>query len=252
MFTAPPAPEYATKAASRTKSAPSGTNSKDALATSKPPKPAKADAQMPAGTYATARTEKPPRMQATRIQFSISSVRSMRRPASNATTQHANVPTPIQYTCVASAAVGRRRSITKKIAPAATPADAGQPVCRKYRPPYTNAQNPADGLARMYPVNTGSPVATVYRISSVLNSVCKNTETTVTHSSVRPYRTNTAGPSRNSPPPMDSPSTMTPGPTAPNHPSPVGRGGIGSSACTNGASPERVSAVGSMMFSMRC
>src|SRR5688500_8503078 len=124
------------------KSVPSGTKSNDALARSKPPKPAKADAQMPPGTYATASTDRPPRMQATRIQFNISSVRSMRLPASNARTQQANVPTPIQYTCDVSAAVGRRRSITKKIAPAATPADAGQPVCRKYRAPYTHAQNP--------------------------------------------------------------------------------------------------------------
>ena len=38
----------------------------------------------------------------------------------------------------------------------------------------------------MKPVNTGSPVAMVYRISSVLKMVWKNTATVVTQSSVRP------------------------------------------------------------------
>jgi hypothetical protein len=38
----------------------------------------------------------------------------------------------------------------------------------------------------MNPVNAGSPVATVYRISSVLNTVCRKTATVVTQSRVRP------------------------------------------------------------------
>src|SRR5262245_57322318 len=91
----------------------------------------------------------------------------------------------------------------------------------------------------MKPVKIGSPVATVYRISSVLKIVCRKTATDVTHSSEKPYFTNTAGPSRNSPLPIDKPSTMTPGPTTDIQPSPFGTGGAGRSAGTHGSRPER-------------
>src|SRR5215510_1011540 len=73
-------------------------------------------------------------------------------------------------------------------------------------------------------------------MSSVLKMVWKNTATSVTHSSVRPCFTNVAGPSRNSPLPMDTPSTMTPGPHTPIHERPRGIGGSGRSARVHGAS----------------
>jgi hypothetical protein len=72
----------------------------------------------------------------------------------------------------------------------------------------------------MKPVNTGSPVASVYRINSVLKIVWSITATATTHSSDNPCRTNTAGPSRNSPLPTAMPRTITPGPTAFSQPNP--------------------------------
>ena len=47
------------------------------------------------------------------------------------------------------------------MAPDAVAAQAGQPTCRKYSTEYVQAQNVDDGLVRMKPVNTGSPVASV-------------------------------------------------------------------------------------------
>src|SRR5688572_24763783 len=87
-------------------------------------------------------------------------------------------------------------------------------------------------------MNAGSPVASVYRINSVLKMVCSNTATPTTQSSDRPWRTNVAGPSRNSPLPIDTPSTMIPGPTACSHPRPRGVGGTGRSAGVQGSSPD--------------
>ena len=49
----------------------------------------------------------------------------------------------------------------KKIAPADSPAEYGQPTCRRYIATYSHAQNARAGRVRMNPVNTGSPVATV-------------------------------------------------------------------------------------------
>ncbi|HEU4798332.1 MAG TPA: hypothetical protein VFT63_05350, partial [bacterium] len=40
---------------------------------------------------------------------------------------------------------------------------------------------------------------------------------------------------------MERPSTITPGPTTPNHWTPLGRGGAGISATVHGARPERAS-----------
>jgi hypothetical protein len=93
----------------------------------------------------------------------------------------------------------------------------------------------------MKPVNAGSPVASVYRITSVLNTVWRNTATVVTQSRVRPCRTNAAGPRRNSPLPIERPRTMTPGPTTPTHATPLGIGGAGNSAIAHGASPDLAS-----------
>src|SRR5688572_31902122 len=95
----------------------------------------------------------------------------------------------------------------------------------------------------MNPVKTGSPVAMVYRISSTFSSVCSSAATPTTQSSERPYLTKAAGPSRNSPLPRDAPSTITPGPTALNQPSPCGLGGGGSSATFQGSSPVFASGV---------
>src|SRR5688572_23657286 len=78
-------------------------------------------------------------------------------------------------------------------------------------------------------------------MSSVLNTVCRKTDTVVTQSSDSPYRTKTAGPRRNSPLPIDAPSTITPGPTTVSQPSPLGDGGTGSSARVHGSSPDRAS-----------
>src|SRR5689334_20510624 len=89
----------------------------------------------------------------------------------------------------------------------------------------------------MNPVKIGSPVATVYRINSMLKIVCRNTATVVTQSSENPCRTKVAGPSRNSPLPIDKPRTMTPGPTTDIQPKPFGVGAAGSSARENGARP---------------
>ena len=73
-------------------------------------------------------------------------------------------------------------------------------------------------------------------MSSVLKTVWKNTATSVTHSSDRPCLTKVAGPNRNSPLPIDTPSTMTPGPHTPIHDNPRGIGGSGRSAFSQGAS----------------
>src|SRR5262245_55559903 len=62
-----------------------------------------------------------------------------------------------------------------------------------------------------------------------------------THRSDKPCRTNAAGPGRNPPPPIDTPSTITPGPTACSQPNPVGRGGSGNVAGDHGGNPDRVS-----------
>ena len=62
-----------------------------------------------------------------------------------------------------------------------------------------------------------------------------------THNSARPYLTNTAGPRRNSPLPIDRPSASTPGPHTASQPSPRGAGGTGKSAGAHGARPERAS-----------
>ncbi len=93
----------------------------------------------------------------------------------------------------------------------------------------------------MKPVNAGSPVASVYRISSVLKIVWSRTAIPTTQSSDSPFRTNAVGPSRNSPLPMETPRIMTPGPTALSHPSPWGLGGTGRSARDHGSSPDRAS-----------
>src|SRR5687767_759522 len=68
--------------------------------------------------------------------------------------------------------------------------------------------------------------------------VCRKTATPTIHNSDNPYFTSAAGPSRNSPLPIDAPSTMTPGPTALNQPNPCGRGASGSSPRRHGSSPE--------------
>src|SRR4051812_12959481 len=73
-------------------------------------------------------------------------------------------------------------------------------------------------------------------MSSVLKTVWKNPATSVTQSSESPCFTKVAGPSRNSPLPMDTPSTMTPGPQTPIQLSPRGMGGSGRSARVQGAS----------------
>ncbi len=78
-------------------------------------------------------------------------------------------------------------------------------------------------------------------MSSVLKIVCSRIATPATHSSESPCFTNAAGPSRNSPLPIDAPSTITPGPTTPSQASPRGLGGAGSSARTQGSSPLPVS-----------
>src|SRR5262245_33249919 len=75
----------------------------------------------------------------------------------------------------------------------------------------------------------------------MLNTVWNSTDSVVTQRIDRPWRTNAAGPSRNSPLPIEAPSTMTPGPTTPTQPKPWGLGGIGSSAGSHGSSPERAS-----------
>jgi hypothetical protein len=51
---------------------------------------------------------------------------------------------------------------------------------------YVHAQKVDDGRVRMKPVNSGSPVASVYRINSVLKIVCSHTAMTVIQSSDRP------------------------------------------------------------------
>jgi hypothetical protein len=93
----------------------------------------------------------------------------------------------------------------------------------------------------MKPEKTGSPVPKTYRMTSVLKIVCRVTAAAVIHNNESPYRTNTAGPSRNSPLPIDAPSTITPGPTTPSHLNPVGVGGAGISAGRQGSRPERAS-----------
>ena len=60
-------------------------------------------------------------------------------------------------------------------------------------------------------------------------------------SNERPYFTNAAGPSKNSPLPIETPSAITPGPIALNHPTPCGLGAGGSSPIRHGSSPERAS-----------
>src|SRR5688572_10805312 len=71
--------------------------------------------------------------------------------------------------------------------------------------------------------------------------VCRKIATPVTQRSESPYFTTAAGPSRNSPLPIASPRTMTPGPTTANHPSPRGVGAAGRSARVQGSSPDRAS-----------
>jgi hypothetical protein len=84
-------------------------------------------------------------------------------------------------------------------------------------------------------------VAGSKRISSTLSSVWSKAATPTTHSSDRPYLTKAAGPSRNSPLPIETPSAITPGPTALNQLSPVGLGAFGSSAILHASSPVRAS-----------
>src|ERR1051326_2953157 len=98
----------------------------------------------------------------------------------------------------------------------------------------------------MKPVMIGSPVAIVERISSRFRSVWSNAATPTTHNNDRPYFTNAAGPSRNSPLPIDTPSTITPGPIALNHSRPFGRGGGGNSPRRHASSPERASGAASL------
>src|SRR5687767_11830908 len=145
---------------------------------------------------------------------------------------------------LASADAASRLVNRKKMAPAAVPAHAGHPTCRKYNTTYTHAHKVDEGRVRMKPVKTGSPVASVYRITSMLKIVCSVTAIPTTQSNDRPWRTKAAGPSRNSPLPIAAPSTMTPGPVTLSHSRPRGVGGAGSSARVHGSKPERVSAGG--------
>ena len=62
---------------------------------------------------------------------------------------------------LASAGVAMRLVARKKIAPADSPAEYGQPTCRRYIATYSHAQNARAGRVRMKPVKTGSPVASV-------------------------------------------------------------------------------------------
>src|SRR6185369_16583225 len=78
-------------------------------------------------------------------------------------------------------------------------------------------------------------------MSSRLRSVWSNAAPPTTHNNERPYFTNAAGPSRNSPLPIETPSTITPGPIALNQPRPCGRGAGGSSPSRHGSRPERAS-----------
>src|ERR1044072_7886567 len=78
-------------------------------------------------------------------------------------------------------------------------------------------------------------------INSTLRSVCSSAATPTTQSSDRPYFTNAAGPSRNSPLPIETPSTITPGPIALNHWRPRGLGAAGSSSVRQGSRPDRAS-----------
>src|SRR4029453_4953753 len=121
---------------------------------------------------------------------------------------------------------------------AAVPAHAGQPTCKKYSTAYRHAQTVDDGRVRMKPVNTGSPVATAYLLPSVFKMVWKRMATKQTQRSDSPCRTNAAGPRRNSPLPIDPPSTITPGPTAFSQPRPSSVGGAGSPACFHGSNPD--------------
>src|SRR6185369_14196095 len=78
-------------------------------------------------------------------------------------------------------------------------------------------------------------------MSSRLRSVWSNAAPPTTHSNERPYFTNAAGPSRNSPLPIETPNTITPGPMALNQPRPRGRGAGGNSPSRQGSRPERAS-----------
>ena len=69
----------------------------------------------------------------TRTQLRISSVRPIRLPKSRMPTHRAKVPTPIRYTSSPCSGPAKSRKMRKKIAPAAAPAQPGQPTCRKYR-----------------------------------------------------------------------------------------------------------------------
>ena len=62
----------------------------------------------------------------------------------------------------------------------------------------------------MNPLMAGSPVASVYRITSKLNIVWRNTATVVIHQESEPVVDESGRPGKNSPLPMDMPSTITP------------------------------------------
>ena len=97
-----------------------------------PTSPAAPATQVSGATNMSASTRNVPRIATTRIQFRISSVRSMRRPKSRMATHSTNVPTPKACTSPAFSGPARSRNTRKNTAPAAVPAQAGHPSCRKY------------------------------------------------------------------------------------------------------------------------
>ena len=80
----------------------------------------------------------------------------------------------------------------------------------------------------MNPVNIGSPVLTVYRITSVLKIVCSTTATVTIPSRPVPYRITAAGPVSHSPLPIDVPSRIAAGPIIRTKLPKLGGGGVGS------------------------
>ncbi len=102
----PPAPEYAANAPIRNQSAPAGIKLNSPVLRSNPKYPTSAASHTRGAKNSRQRKVIPPSMATTRTQFSISSVRSIRRPNSRITTQPRNAPTPSQYTALASVPPG--------------------------------------------------------------------------------------------------------------------------------------------------